>query len=274
MYIRTEFTKNVNYYVFKLRSTMKKLILAFAAFLTASTSTFAQLGSADKDLVYTPVTPCRVLDTRTSQGGTGAIAADGTKHFKIWGQNSYSAQGGKNSDCGITAGSNVAAVAMNFTVVTPAAGGFITAYPFGGVLPVAATVNFQVGDIARGDFTIAKVAQTGTAATDHLSIFSTSLADVVGDVVGYYSRPLSAGSLECTDGLIASATVGPGLIASATAPACAASHTATATNCSTSSGVIVLYYSGWGSCSARNTTTGTLTGTVYSGYRCCKIPGR
>ena len=64
---------------------MKKLILTIAALVTISTSSFAQLGSADKDLVYTPVTPCRVLDTRTSQGGTGAIAAGGTKHFKIWG---------------------------------------------------------------------------------------------------------------------------------------------------------------------------------------------
>ena len=31
------------------------------------------LGDTDDDLVYTPVTPCREVDTRPSQGGTGAI---------------------------------------------------------------------------------------------------------------------------------------------------------------------------------------------------------
>ncbi len=36
---------------------MEKLILTVAAFLTVFTSAFAQLGSTDKDLVYTPPSP-------------------------------------------------------------------------------------------------------------------------------------------------------------------------------------------------------------------------
>ena len=154
---------------------------------TFASTAFAQLGSSATDLVYTPVTPCRVFDTRPSQGGTGPIGAGGTKSFVIWGVSSYAAQGGSATNCGLTASGNTAAVAINVTVVTPASGGFVTAYPAGGVLPTAATVNFQAGDIARGNFTIAKVRQSGTP---DLSVYSTSNADVVGDVVGFYAKPV------------------------------------------------------------------------------------
>ena len=174
---------------------MKKLIVLFAAMVTFVTSSFAQLGSATSDLVYTPVTPCRVFDTRPSQGGSGPIAAAGTKDFTIWGVSSYAGQGGSSSNCGITAGINTAAVALNVTVVTPAAGGFVAAYPFGTARPTSATVNFQTGDIARGNFTIAKVSQS--VSTQDLTVYSTSNADVVGDVVGYYAMPVKA-SLSCS----------------------------------------------------------------------------
>ena len=173
---------------------MKKLIVLMAATLSFASTAFAQLGSLATDLVYTPVTPCRVFDTRPSKGGTGPIAAAGTKNFYIYGQTTYAGQGGAASNCGITAGNNTAAVALNVTVVTPAAAGYVTAYPFATTLPTAATVNFQAGDIARGNFTIAKVAQSGLF---DLSVYSSSNADVVGDVVGFYSKPI-AGALSFT----------------------------------------------------------------------------
>jgi hypothetical protein len=257
---------------------MKKLILAVAAVLTMSTSAFAQLGSTDKDLVYTPVTPCRVLDTRTTQGGTGAIAANGTKHFKIWGQTSFAAQGGSGTNCGLTAGNSVAAVAMNFTVVTPAAGGFITAHPFGVARPTAATVNFQVGDIARGDFSIAKVTQSGT---DHLSIYSTSLADVVGDVVGYYSKPVSVGSLECKYSAYETFSV-PASFNSyhITNPACDTGYRVVSAMCENYNAASGLIFAGSsiadtsnaGACFWRNPTAGAINAT-QSNF-CCRIPGR
>ena len=48
---------------------MKKLILSIVAMLTLATSAFAQLGSLTSDLVFTPLTPCRIVDTRVA-GGT------------------------------------------------------------------------------------------------------------------------------------------------------------------------------------------------------------
>lgn len=255
--------------------------------LAIASKVYAQLGSADKDLVYTPVTPCRVLDTRTTQGGTGAIAANSSKHFKIWGQTSFAAQGGSATNCGLTAGNNVAAVAMNFTVVTPAAGGFITAYPFGGALPVAATVNFQVGDIARGDFTIAKVTQTGSAATNHLSVFSTSNADVVGDVVGYYAKPVSVGSFECETQrgavlvLANSSSTADKLCNDPTSPPLpvpplimtggGCDFDAYGPSLVVSKSTPNLDNTGW-FCRWQNSTLTDITAFVYA--RCCRIPGR
>ena len=243
----------------------------------------AQLGAIANDLVYTPITPCRVLDTRPSQGGSGPIAAAGTKTFQIWGATSYTAQGGAASNCGITAGPDVAAVAMNVTVVTPALGGFVTAYPFGAALPVAATVNFQAGDIARGDFTIAKVAQTGTS---HLSIYSTSNTDVVADVVGYYARPVAT-SLDCYDVISPVSFILPNTGLSFYSPQCSAGYTMTGGGCfqtNTSLGFFSLYgFSITGSGNATNPFTqycgvynsnATNSTEVQAKGRCCRLPGR
>jgi hypothetical protein len=251
---------------------MKKLFILLAAMLTFTSTAFAEIGSLAADLVYTPITPCRVLDTRPSQGGTGPIAAAGTKTFQIWGAASYAPQGGSPTNCGITAGSNVAAVAMNVTVVTPAAGGFITAYPFGAALPTAATVNFQAGDIARGNFTLAKVAQTGTS---HLSIFSTSNADVVGDVVGFYSMPVAT-ALQCTT--VTETQSVPASFNSFinTATSCPSGYSITGPWCN-AGGTNDVYLTGSGAAATSFCSWRSFSGVaqnVTQGMRCCRIPGR
>jgi hypothetical protein len=257
---------------------MKKLILIVAAFVAVSTNAIAQLGSASSDLVYTPVTPCRIFDTRQSQGGTGSIAAAGTKNFVVWGQTSYAAQGGKNTNCGITAGSDTAAVAINVTVVTPAAGGFVTAYPFGAQLPTAATVNFQAGDIARGNFTIAKVNQA--AASADLSVYSSSLVDVVGDVVGYYSKP-AATALQCVNSALKFTSIPANSSLSVSANACPTGYSALAATCDSTSTALFILGSGTGGdtngvtgafCKFINTSGASQNS--YTAATCCRIPGR
>ena len=247
---------------------MKKLGLIFLALFTLGGNAFAQIGSTDTDLVYTPVAPCRLFDTRPSQGGTWPIPAAGTKNFLILGQSSYAAQGGKASDCGITAGSNTAAVAMNVTVVTPAAGGFVTAYPFGAALPTAATVNFQAGDIARGNFTVAKINQAGSF---DLSVFSTSLVDVVGDVVGYYSKPKQT-ALLCYTTAVNAVALNAGQIGSASAAACATNYSSTGIYCDTTNANVVVISNNSTTCYAKN--NGSTANNLVVSQRCCSIPGR
>jgi hypothetical protein len=255
---------------------MKKIILTMASTLTLATSAFAQIGSINKDMVFTPVNPCRLFDTRSSQGGTGAIAAAGVKNLLVWGQSSYTAQGGAPSDCDLlAAGSNVAAVAINLTVVSPATGGYITAYPFGTVLPTAATVNFVGGDIVRGNFTVAKINQG--AGLFHLTIYSTSLADVVGDVVGYYSKPVAT-ALECVNTAANSADInlGPnnGLYYNylfGGAPACPTGYTFVNLRCFTSSAFSPGFEHNSGGCAASSPVNTT---TLFAQAKCCRIPGR
>lgn len=247
---------------------MKKSMVLMLALLTLASNTFAQIGSASSDLVFTPVTPCRIFDTRTSQGGTGPIPAAGTKGFAVWGQTSFAAQGGAASNCGLVASSNTAAVAVNLTVVLPTAGGYITAYPSGVAVPQAATVNFNAGDV-KGNFTIVKVQQTGAAP--NLNVFSTSQTEVVGDVVGFYAKPVAT-ALECE---VTSRTTVPIVfsdVATATAPLCATGYTQTATNCSATGFDVSFAHQGDGVCSAKN--NGGTSRNISAWRTCCRIPGR
>jgi hypothetical protein len=173
---------------------MKKLVVALAAMLTFTTTPFAAVGDLSTDLVFIPVTACRLVDTRyatnTSQTGVAAnapIAAGTSRGFWGWASN-YPAQGGagSGSTCGILQSSDVAAIAVNFTVVNPTTGGYITAWPFGTTQPLAATVNFNAGEV-RGNFAVVKLNQA-TSSFD-FSIYSTSTTHVVVDVVGYYAKP-------------------------------------------------------------------------------------
>ena len=173
---------------------MKKLIVGLVASLTFVTSAFAAVGDLSTDLVFVPVTACRLVDTRIatniSQTGVAAnapIAANTSRGFWAWGNN-FPAQGGAGggSTCGILISNDVAAIAVNFTVVSPTTAGYITAWPFGTTRPLAATVNFNAGDV-RGNFAVVKLNQASSSFD--FSIYTSSTTHVVVDVVGYYARP-------------------------------------------------------------------------------------
>ena len=73
------------------------------------------LGDADDDLVYTPVTPCREIDTRIAGG---QISANSSRNFKVWvSSGGFTAQGGSATNCNIPA--NPVAVVVNLTTVSP-----------------------------------------------------------------------------------------------------------------------------------------------------------
>jgi len=113
------------------------------------------LGDASDDLVYTPVVPCRIVDTRTSQGGPGAIGSFATYDIKVWvASGGFSAQGGDASNCNIPA--NPAAVALNFAAVDPAGPGNLIAYPAGASLPNTSVLNYQSGTSALSNGAIIK----------------------------------------------------------------------------------------------------------------------
>ena len=229
------------------------------------------LGEPTNDLVFVPITPCRIIDTRLAGG---QIAANTVRHFDVTAVSDYAFQGGDASNCnGAGAAGSFAAAAINFTVVTPATAGYITAFPFLGTQPVAATVNYAAGAIV-GNYAVVKLDQGASA--NELSVYSFAQTHLVADLVGYYINP-QLGVLDCQETVSSNITVNANSTGTGSSPACAAGYTIVSGGCtmSTFEGRIVSSRQFPGSntqfCAFRNeSTTSSNTGVVYG--RCCKLP--
>lgn len=218
------------------------------------------------DLVYTPIQPCRILDTRNT--AAGAIVADASRDFVSINQSDYTAQGGSASDCG-TLGVHAAAVAINLTAVAPDRGGYATVYPYGTTKPLASSVNYGAGEFVNNGI-IVQVPNPLT--TSDFTIYSYGTAHYVADIVGYFAPPLAT-ALQCQDTANTTvANIAAGGTANANAPACPTGYTQTATNCETSSWLMPIVFSHSGTCSARNNDT--IAQDLRASRTCCRVPGR
>lgn len=255
---------------------MKKLISALTAFLTLSTTAFAEIGSLSSDLVFTPVTPCRIMDTRNAGSASGILAAGSIRTFSANSTaNNYIYQGGSLPTCGLPFTSNVAAVVLNFTVVSPAAAGYITAFPANVAdadKPLVATVNFAAGAVVGNNATL-KISQLD--ANGSFKIFSSATTHVVAEVVGFYGMPVAT-ALQCEDttpvtGAINETPFNSLYYGFATAAACSTGYTQTALRCYTNNAIATAHEYITGSCAGNSPIN---THTLYASRRCCRIPGR
>jgi len=149
----------------------------------------SSLGDSQADLVYTPVTPCRIIDTRLA----GGILAAGTmRSFFVTGSN-YSAQGGSATGCGVPNGPTTAA-AVNFVAVNPAGAGNFSLTPFGSPMPLSSIINFRAGvNLANGLVVATCNPSTATCSSDITIKTNVSAADLVADVQGYFQRVSTGG---------------------------------------------------------------------------------
>ena len=120
---------------------------------------------------FNPVTPVRILDTRTTNtpsGVAGRVAEGGTLNLQITGAN------------GIPVAAT--AVVMNVTAVTPTGAGFVTVWPRGVTRPLSSNLNFAPGDVVPNLVTV------GIGTSGQVSLYHQGGSnDLVADVVGYYS---------------------------------------------------------------------------------------
>ena len=120
---------------------------------------------------FNPVTPVRILDTRTTNtpsGVAGRVADGGTINLQVAGAN------------GIPV--DATAVVMNVTAVLPMGAGFITVWPRGVTKPLASNLNFVPGDVVPNLVTV------GIGSNGQVSLYNQGGAnDLLADVVGYYS---------------------------------------------------------------------------------------
>ncbi len=117
---------------------------------------------------YVPMSPTRVLDTRTAVGGHRGKAAARERMLLpiVGGVASVPAE--------------ATAVVLNITVTEPEAVGFVTAYPDGAALPDTSSLNIEY----PGQ-TVANLVTVGLG-TGGVRLFSYPRTHLVADIAGYY----------------------------------------------------------------------------------------
>ena len=128
---------------------------------------------------FVPLTPARLLDTRTGVGRpTGVVPAGGEVDLQVSGRG------------GVPSGAS--SVALNVTVTSPTRPGSITVYPSGSGKPLASNLNFRAGQTIPN----LVAARLGTGGKVRLANNSSGSVSLIADVTGYYvgGTPTAAGS--------------------------------------------------------------------------------
>lgn len=150
--------------------------------------------SPANSLVFVGMTPCRVADTRSGQGFSGAFGAPGlvagiARTFPI------------QSSTTCTIPSIAQAYSFNMTVVPSSASGFITAYPTGQPLPLAATLVWSQNLVTSN----AAVVSGGTSGS--VDVYANEATDIVIDINGYYTAAPGSYTVNAVRNLLVGETV-------------------------------------------------------------------
>ncbi|MCU1368655.1 MAG: hypothetical protein JWN39_4294 [Ilumatobacteraceae bacterium] len=142
---------------------------------------------ATSTAAYHPVSPTRVLDTRSSSpvgSPIGALRVQGIVEVAITGV------------AGVPAGAG--AVAINLTVTNTVADGYIQAVPFLSTrYGASSTLNVPAAGSTRANFSIVPIGVDGK-----ISIYDVAGGDVIVDVLGYFapvSGPVAGGRFVAID---------------------------------------------------------------------------
>ena len=148
----------------------------------------AALGNATSELLFVPLAPCRIIDTRKAGG---FIAAGQTRSFQVAGLTEFGPQGGTTGGCGVPPGGAepvAAAVMLNIVAVDVAGKGNLQAWAYGQAEPLATSINFQRVDMNIANGLIVPIAGTNLVPADLNIKANFSAAHVVVDVTGYFTR--------------------------------------------------------------------------------------
>ncbi len=130
-------------------------------------------------LAFYPITPCRLADTRSDQGKTGAFgppALQGyaSRNFPI-----------RSGGCPIPA--TAQAYALNLTAFPHGRLSFLSMWPQGQNYPGASTLNSEDGSV------IANAAIVPAGDSGGVTIVTGEAADLIIDVNGYFAPPATGG---------------------------------------------------------------------------------
>src|SRR6266567_1730106 len=157
------------------------------------------LGDTSDDLVYTPVVPCRIVDTRA--GGGGVFLPGNQRDWLAHSPGGFAAQGGSATDCGIPV--RPVAIMANTTLANTVGGPeFFTLWPFNQARPNASTVNWWASAQQPANAEIVPLC-TGGGCTADFSAFASGQTNAIIDVLGYFNRPTNYGGTHTITGLYA-----------------------------------------------------------------------
>ena len=119
---------------------------------------------------YQPLSPARILDTRSGVGAPAAtVPAGGSITLQVTGRGGVPESG-------------VGAAVLNVTVTQPATAGHLTAYPTGTSRPTVSNLNFTAGQTIANLTTI----KTGTGGAVTLYNGSSGTIHLIADIAGYF----------------------------------------------------------------------------------------
>ena len=159
-----------------------------ASGFVASTGS-ATLQVFDTPGVYVPLTPERICDTRPENpsGLTGSAAQCGAGGFGRTLTTGGVLNFGVTGEFGVPS-TDVSAVVLNVTAVSPAAAGYFTLFPAGQATPLASNLNFLRGQI------VPNLVEVGVGAGGDVSLLSSAPADAVIDLEGYVTTTAQSGA--------------------------------------------------------------------------------
>lgn len=133
---------------------------------------------------FTPITPCRIVDTREAGG---KLAAGATRSFVASGTTGFTAQGGASTGCGIPSAASAIQVAV--TSVDATGNGALRIYPANTGMPNATFLHYTkaFGVSSAGSITLAR-----TGSYDFKVTNLGYATHAVVDVQGYYVKPMWA----------------------------------------------------------------------------------
>jgi len=134
--------------------------------------------NAPSGLVFYPLPPCRVVDTRQANGPLGGPILPGGVPRTVPIQ---------SSTCGIPA--SAAAYSLNMTVVPTGFLDYLTTWPTGTPQPLVSTLNDYTGTVVAN----AAIVPAGTGGS--IDVYSTQQTHLIIDVNGYFAPPGTGGLL-------------------------------------------------------------------------------
>jgi hypothetical protein len=158
------------------------------------------LGETTTDLVFVPINPCRIADTRF--GGGGFLSSGSPRDF-IYANppgGSFGSQGGSATNCGLVFAGGITplpprAIAATVTVVNASGPGNFVIYPAGTAPATTSVVNYTAGAVLANS-TVIVGAQGGAADFTVALNGPAHTADMIVDAIGYYYAP-AATELDC-----------------------------------------------------------------------------